>query len=151
VRGKGTSKFDRMVWGCLASHIYENPVETEVDLIGRISSVCVNFQKYAMYICVCMQWSLCVASSITMMSQPASLTALLNYSKILPLKYTTLSSFEKYIYNDMKKFKMLNRLVYFKYLMLRGLWNPCCTYNYLEFTSDRNFKLCFTSSTTLRS
>jgi hypothetical protein len=29
--------------------------------------------------------------------------------------------FEKYIYSYTNKFKVLNRLVYFKYLMLRGL------------------------------
>ena len=125
-------------------------METEVDLIGRIS-VCVNFQKYAMYICAPMQRSLCFTSSNRMMSQAASSTALANYSKILPLKYTTLSNFEKYIYNDTKKFKILYRLVYFKYLKLRGLRNPCSTYKYFEFASGSNFKLRFTSSVTLRS
>jgi hypothetical protein len=30
--------------------IYENPVETEVDLIARILSVYINIKKYAMYI-----------------------------------------------------------------------------------------------------
>jgi hypothetical protein len=44
----GDSKFDRMTWGHLMSHIYENPLETEVDLIARISPVCVNIKKYAM-------------------------------------------------------------------------------------------------------
>ena len=29
------------------SHIYENPVETEVDLLARTSPVSVNFQKCA--------------------------------------------------------------------------------------------------------
>jgi len=27
------------------NHIYENPVETEVDLVARILSVCVNIKK----------------------------------------------------------------------------------------------------------
>jgi hypothetical protein len=30
-----------MVWGLLMCHIYENSVETDVDLIARILSVCV--------------------------------------------------------------------------------------------------------------
>ena len=50
VRGKGASKFDRMIWGRLMNDIYENPVETEVDLIARILSVYINIKKYAMYI-----------------------------------------------------------------------------------------------------
>jgi hypothetical protein len=33
----GASEFDRMISGRLVCHIYENPVETEVDLISRIS------------------------------------------------------------------------------------------------------------------
>jgi hypothetical protein len=43
--GKWASKFNRMRWGRLMSPIYGNPVETEVNLIARILSVCVNFQK----------------------------------------------------------------------------------------------------------
>jgi len=31
------------------NHIYENPVETKVDLIARILSVCVNIEKHARY------------------------------------------------------------------------------------------------------
>ena len=122
-----------------------------MDLIARKSSVCVNIKKYAMYISARTQQTLCVTSSITMKSQASSSIALVNYSKILQVKYTTINRFEKYNYNDTKKFKMLNRLVYFKYLMLRGLRNSCSKYEYLEFTSERNFKLHFTSSTTLRS
>jgi len=41
-----------MLWGSLMSHTYENPVETKVDLLVRIMSVCVNTQKYARYICI---------------------------------------------------------------------------------------------------
>lgn len=29
VTEKGSSKFDRMIWGHIMSHIYENPVERE--------------------------------------------------------------------------------------------------------------------------
>jgi len=79
------------------------------------------------------------------------LTALVNYSKIIALKYKTINSFEKYIYNETKKFKIINMLVYFMHFTLRGLQKCCSTYKYLEFKSDRNFKLRFTSSTTLRS
>jgi hypothetical protein len=103
------------------SHIYENPVGREVDVIARISSPCVNIQKYAMYIFALTQRALCVASSITMMPQAASSTAVVEYCKILPLKCTTKIRFEKYIYSDTKKFKVFYRLVYFKYLMLRAL------------------------------
>jgi hypothetical protein len=45
VRGKGASKFDRMLCRRLVSHIYENPVETEVGLTARIISVCANIKK----------------------------------------------------------------------------------------------------------
>jgi len=38
-----------------------------------------------------------------MMSQAASSTALVNYSIIFPLKFTTINVFYKYINNDMKK------------------------------------------------
>ena len=65
-------------------HIYETPVETVVDLIARILSVCVNIQKYARYICARTQRTLCVTSRITMKSQAASSTALVNYSTIFP-------------------------------------------------------------------
>jgi hypothetical protein len=78
---KWASKNDRISWGRLISHIHENPVETEAHLIARISSMCVNIQKYPTYICAIMQWSLCVNSRITVKSQAASLTALVNYSK----------------------------------------------------------------------
>jgi hypothetical protein len=43
-----------------------------------------------MYICARTQRTLCVTSRITMESQEASSTALVNYSKILPLKYATI-------------------------------------------------------------
>jgi hypothetical protein len=75
------------------SHIYENPVETEVDLIARISLVCVNIQKQARYICACTQRSLCFTSTITMKSQTASATILVNYSILLQLKFTTIDVF----------------------------------------------------------
>jgi len=32
------------------NHIFENHVETEVDLMARIVSVCVNIKKYARHI-----------------------------------------------------------------------------------------------------
>ena len=60
---------------------------------------------------------MCVTSSITMKSQAASSTALVNYSKILPPK-CTIDSFDKYINNDPKKLEMFFRLVFFKYSML---------------------------------
>jgi len=37
-----------------------------------------------------------------MKSQAASSTAIANYSKILPLKFTTIERFDKYIENDKK-------------------------------------------------
>jgi hypothetical protein len=117
---KGDFKLDRMIWGRLMSHIYEKPLEKERGLIDRILSVCVYSQKHARYIRTSTQRTLCVTSSITMRSQAVSSKALVNYSKILPLKYTT-DNFEKYIYNDKKKFKLFYRLIYFRYLMLRNL------------------------------
>ena len=70
------------------SLIYENPVETEVDLIARITSVCENIKKYTIYMCACMHQTECVTSNITVKSQATSSTAFVNNSKILPLKYT---------------------------------------------------------------
>ena len=78
-----------------------------------------------MYICAPRQRTFVITSSITMKSQAYSSKALANNSKILPLNYTKIDRFEKYIYNDTKKFKMLNMVVYFKYLVLRSLRNPC--------------------------
>ena len=56
-------------------------METEVHLIARISSLCVNLKKYATYICAIMQWSLGVTSRTATKSQADSSTALVNYSK----------------------------------------------------------------------
>jgi hypothetical protein len=75
------------------SHIYENPVETQVDLIDRILSLCVNIKKYTRYFCDRKQQTLCVTSRIAMKSQAASSTALVNYSIIFPLKFTTKNVF----------------------------------------------------------
>jgi len=69
------------------SHIYDNPVETEVGLIAR---VCANIQQYARHICDRKQRTLGVTCRITMKSQAASSTALVNYSIILQLKFTTI-------------------------------------------------------------
>jgi hypothetical protein len=74
-----------------------------------------------MYICARTQRY----SNIKMKSQAASSTVFVSYSKILLLKYTTIDRFEKYTYNDEKKLKRFYRLVYVKYLMLRGLRNTC--------------------------
>jgi hypothetical protein len=82
VRGKGASKCDRMICVRLMSHIYENPMEKGKRLIARVLSVDKCKQKCARYICARMQRTLCVTSWITMKSQAASSTALLNYLKI---------------------------------------------------------------------
>ena len=76
VAGKLASKSDRIRWGRLINNIHENRVETEVHLLARISSLCVNVQKYATYICAIMQWSLGVTSRIAMKPQTASSTGL---------------------------------------------------------------------------
>jgi len=73
--------------------IYDNPVETEVDLTATILSVCVNINKYARYICARTLRTLCGTSRITMKSQTDSSTALLNYSIIFPLKFTAINVF----------------------------------------------------------
>jgi hypothetical protein len=78
VRGKGVSNFDRMLWGRLMSYIYEKPVETEVYLLARILSVCVNIKKYD--ICTRKQRTFCVTCRIAVTSQAASSTAIVNYS-----------------------------------------------------------------------
>ena len=120
--GKWASKNDRIRWDRLISYIHENPVETEVHLIARISSICVNIQIYARYIRCIMQWSLCVTSRITMKSQAASSTALVNYSIIFRLKFTTVNVFYKYINKDTKKKNgNIFRPVIFKYSMLWSL------------------------------
>jgi len=87
----------------LMNHIYEYPVEREVGLIARVLSVCVKTKKYAKYIGARTQRSLCVTSRITMKWQAASSTALVNYSIIFPLKFTTINVFYKYIKKDAKK------------------------------------------------
>jgi len=138
VAGKWASKNDRIRWGRLISHIHENAVETEVHLIATISSMCVNIQKYPRYICAIMQWSLCVIFRITMKSQAASSTAFVNYSKKkILLKYTTIVRFEKCVKNDTTKFKMIFKLEFFKYLMLRGLGNPYITEITFSFVLSR--------------
>jgi len=87
-----------MYWGRLISHIHDNAVEIEVHLLPRISSLCVNIKKFARYICVRTQRTLCVTSSITMKSQTGGSTALANYS-IFPLKFTTINVLWKYMKN----------------------------------------------------
>jgi len=87
------------------SSIYGNHVETEADLLARILSVSVNIKKYARYICIRTQRTLCVTCMITMKSQAACSTTTANYSKILPLKYTTVERFDKYFQNYKKKLK----------------------------------------------
>jgi hypothetical protein len=52
---KGGSQFHGMIWVLLMIHIYENLVATEGDVMPRISSVLLNSQKYAMFICDCKQ------------------------------------------------------------------------------------------------
>jgi hypothetical protein len=97
VRGKGASKCDRMICACLMSHIYKNPVETGKRLIARILSVNKVKQKCPRYVCDRTQQTLCITSWITLKSQAASSTALVNYSKILPLKCTTIETREIYL------------------------------------------------------
>jgi hypothetical protein len=92
------------------SHIYENPVETDVVLISRIESVCVSFQKYVRYIRAHSQRSLCVTCRMIMNFQLASSTAIVDYSKIILLKYTTVLRFEKCVKNDPTKFKIFSSL-----------------------------------------
>jgi len=72
-------------------------VATEVDLIARILSVCVNIKKHVMHFCARSQRTLRVTSSITMKSQSASLTALVSYSSIILLTYTARFRFKKYV------------------------------------------------------
>ena len=77
----------------LMNHIYENPVDTEMNLVARILSVCVNIQKYARYICAQTQRTLCVTCRITMKSQAGSSKALVNYSIIFLLKFIKINVF----------------------------------------------------------
>ena len=86
-------------------HISENPVETEVDMSARILSVCVNIQIRARYICARTQRTMWATSRTAMKSRAASSTVIANYSKILPLKFTTIDRFDKYITDDKKKLK----------------------------------------------
>ena len=109
----------------------------------------VNIKKYGNCTCVPTHRKLCVHSSHTTKSQTASSTALLNYPKIFPLKYTTKCRFGKYIYNYTKQCKIIYMLVYFKYLMLRSLRKTCRTRNDLEIASQENYKLRFTIPTIL--
>jgi len=50
-----------------------------------------------MYICVRRLGTLVVPCSITMKSPAANSTVLVNYSKILPLKYSEIDGFYEYI------------------------------------------------------
>jgi len=114
-----------MLWGRLMSNIYEDPVETEVDLLATILSVSVNIKKYARCICIQTQRTLCVTCRITMNSQAASSRATMNYSKILPLKYTTMDLIN--ILKMIKNNKYFSGWYFFMYLKLRSLGNPCKT------------------------
>jgi len=93
VAGTLASRNDRMCWDRLISRIHDNPVEIEVHLIARISSQCVNVQKFARYICARKQRTVCVTSSITIKSQARGSTAFVYYSTIFPLKFTTINVF----------------------------------------------------------
>ena len=61
--------------------------------MARILSVCVNIEIYARYDYALTQRTLCITSRIITTSQADSSTALVNYSKILPLKYTATNGF----------------------------------------------------------
>jgi hypothetical protein len=104
---KGGSKFHGMIWVRLMIHICENLVITEGVVIPGILSILVNIQKFPMYFCDRKQRTWCVDSSITLMSQATSLASLVNYSKLLQLKYTKINKFENYSYKNRKKLKMI--------------------------------------------
>jgi len=104
---------DRIFRGRLINKINRNSRETLVDLIATILSVCANIQKYARYICARTQWALCVTSSITLKSQAASSTALVDYWIILLLKCTTIDVFLNYINKNKTNFRMFFSLVFF--------------------------------------
>jgi hypothetical protein len=76
-----------------------------------------------MFICARRQRTLVVAASITMRSQAASSTPLVNYSKILALIFNNGWNLE--IYKNTKNYKMIFRLVFLEYLMLRSPGKPC--------------------------
>jgi hypothetical protein len=78
------------------SHIYKNPVETEVNMLVRILSVSVNIQKHATYFCIQTQRSVWLTCKIIMKSQAASSTAIAKYSKILQMNNTTIERFDQY-------------------------------------------------------
>jgi len=104
---------DRIFRGRLMNKINRNCRETLVDLIATILSVCANIKKYARYICARTQRALCYTSSITMKSQAASSTAVVNYWIILLLKCTTIDVFLKYVNKNKTNFRMLFILVFF--------------------------------------
>ena len=94
------------------NNIYRNSKKKIVGLIARILSVCVNIQKYARYICARTHRTVCVTSRITMKSQAASSTALVNYSIIFPPKFTTIDLFLKYLMKHKTYFRMFFRLFF---------------------------------------
>jgi hypothetical protein len=77
------------------SHTYESPVEIhiEVDLLDTTLFGCVNIRKVSRQICARTHQTLCVPSRIRMISQTASSTAIVNYSTIIRLKFTTINVF----------------------------------------------------------
>jgi hypothetical protein len=79
--------------GPLMSHTYESPVEIEEELLDSILFWCVNIRKVSRHICARTQHTLCLPSGITKISQAASSTAVVNYSTIFRLKFTTINVF----------------------------------------------------------
>jgi hypothetical protein len=130
------------------SHIYENLVETEMDLIAIILPVCVNIKKYVRYICEHSQRSLCVTCRNTMKSQFDNSFEL--YDNISTKIYNN-KCILGHIKNKTKKLEMFFRLVFFKYLMLKILQNSCNKRNVFRIYITKNSMSPFTSSTILRS
>jgi len=111
-----------MCWGRLISHIHEKPVETKVHLIARISSLCVNVQKFARYICARTQRTVCVTSSITIKSQASWFDSSCElFDNISAGIYNNKCTIEIYEKKNTKNLDKFFRLVYLKYSMLSSL------------------------------
>jgi hypothetical protein len=83
---------NRVIFICVRTN---NMTDVRNCEMGENTNFCVvKCSKFSKYICDRSQRTMCVVSSITMMSQATSSKALVNYSKILPTKYTTINIFE---------------------------------------------------------
>jgi hypothetical protein len=127
LRGKRSSQVYSNILGLFKINIYDNPLETELDLIFRNLSALVIIQNEAMNFDT-ISGGRCASLQLVQCSQQ---TAVANYWKIMPLNYTVRERYDKHYEIGTKN---VNRS--FNTLLLRCIINLYITCRNLVGTSQ---------------